>query len=205
MKHATAFVLAGGRSSRMGSDKALLPWHGETLLKHALAVAERACDRTFICGARALYASFGEVIEDLEPGHGPLSGIQAALHATQSDLNLVLSVDLPLMRSELLAWLLKEARSGEQMITVPEALGCLQPLCAVYNRKIAGFVDTAIAEGDFKVTRLFRRTATRIVSDNEIRAAGFDAAWFANVNTPEDYLSLQQAGAEAGVEKSARE
>ena len=110
---ATAFVLTGGRSSRMGSDKALLSWAGETLIQRTLAIARQACRQVFICGARELYGKFGEVLEDAAPGHGPLSGIQAALHATETELNLILSVDLPLMTAEFLVWLLQQARSGE--------------------------------------------------------------------------------------------
>lgn len=186
----TAFVLTGGRSSRMGSDKALLSWAGETLLQRTLASARESCGQVVICGPRSLYEKFGKLIEDTEPGHGPLSGIQAALHATQSELNLMLSVDVPLMTAEFLSWLLQQARSGEQRITAPEAQGRLQPLCAVYRRDVAGIVDEAMANGDFKMTRLFGRTTTRIIAERELRAAGFDASIFTNVNTPEDYKSL---------------
>jgi len=195
---ATAFVLTGGRSSRMGSDKALLPWAGETLIQRTFAIAGQSCGSVFLCGARELYGRFGEVIEDRDPGRGPLSGIQAALHATETDLNLILSVDLPLMTAEFLTWLLAQARSGEQRITAPEAQGRLQPLCAVYRRKTLGIVDAALVEGDLKVTRLFSRTPTRIIAEHELRAAGFDPVIFANVNTPEDYKSLLQTASSGG-------
>ena len=189
----TAFVLAGGRSSRMGSDKALLALGGETLLQRAITTASAACREVYICGARSLYGALGEVIEDAEPGRGPLSGIQAALHATQTDLNLILSVDLPLMTAEFLEWLLQQARSGGQSITAPEAQGQLQPLCAVYHRGVAGIVDEALRNRDFKVTRLFQRTPTRIIGEREICAAGFEPSVFTNVNTPGEYESLRQA------------
>ncbi len=156
----------------MGSDKALLVWDGETLLQRALALARQTCGQVFICGPRSLYGGFGETVEDAEPGRGPLSGIQAALHATRSPLNLILSVDLPLMTADFLAWLLQQARSGEQQITAPEAQGRLQPLCAVYNRQVLGIVDDALAEGDLRVTRLFHRTTTRIIAERDLRDGG---------------------------------
>ena len=186
----TGFVLTGGRSSRMGSDKALLAWDGETLIERTLAVVRQACSAVYVCGARELYGRFGDVIEDERPGRGPLSGIQAALRTTGTDLNLIVSVDLPLMTSAFLSWLLQQARDGEQRVTVPEAQGRLQPLCAVYHREVLGIVDDALAAGDWKVTRLFARTATRIIADSELEAAGFDPSIFNNVNTPEDYNSL---------------
>lgn len=203
---ATAFILAGGQSSRMGSDKAALVYEGETLLKRSLDVACKACDRVLICGLRARYGSFGEVIEDIEPGRGPLSGIHAALHTTQTELNLILSVDMPLMDSGFLRWLLQQARAGEQLITAPEALGELQPLCAVYRRQVFSDVDGALAAQQYKVTALFRRAATRIIGEGEIEAAGFDTKIFTNVNTPEEYGSLMQAAvARAGQSKVAHE
>jgi molybdopterin-guanine dinucleotide biosynthesis protein A len=174
----------------MGSDKAVLPWAGETLLQTVLNTARQACARVVICGSRQLYGDHGEVIEDAEPGLGPLSGIHAALQATQTDLNLILSVDLPLMPMEFLLWLLQQARSGEQKITVPESLGKLQPLCAVYHRDTIDAVDRALGKRDLKVARLFQRVATRIISEEEVRAAGFEPAIFTNVNTPEEYQSL---------------
>jgi molybdopterin-guanine dinucleotide biosynthesis protein A len=189
----------------MGSDKALLSWAGETLIQRTLAVARQACGQVFICGSRERYANFGEVIEDAQPGLGPLSGIQVALHATKTELNLILSVDLPLMTGEFLAWLLQQARSSEQQITAPEAAGSLQPLCAVYHREVAGIVDETLAKGDLKVTRLFHRTPTRIIGEREIRAAGFGPSVFTNVNTPEDYESLLQTISVHGVTGSRHE
>lgn len=176
----------------MGSDKALLSWAGETLIQRTLSTVREACGPVFICGARERYAGFGDVIEDAHSGLGPLSGIQSALHATQTRLNLILSVDLPLMTAEFLSWLLQQARDGEESITAPEAQGQLQPLCAVYNRSLAGIVDESLTKGDLKVTRLFHRAPTRIIGEHEIRAAGFDSAIFTNVNTPEEYESLLQ-------------
>jgi len=174
----------------MGSDKALLYWAGETLIQRTLCVAHQACRRVLICGARERYGAFGEVVEDATPGQGPLSGIQAALAATETDLNLILSVDLPLMTAEFLVWLVQQAVSGGQRITSPEAQGQLQPLCAVYHREVAALADEALAKGDLKVTRLFRRTPTRIIGEHEIRAAGFEPSIFANVNTRQEYESL---------------
>ena len=174
----------------MGKDKALLRCFGESMLQRTLTTAHEACERTVICGPPELYAGFGEALQDTEPGHGPLSGIHTALHATQTPLNLILSVDMPLMQAKFLSWLLEEARAGEQMITATEALGQLQPLCAVYAREMLPVVDEAMDRQQYKVTRLFQRAPTRIISEAEIRHAGFDPVIFTNVNTPEEYERL---------------
>lgn len=199
MNGPTAFILAGGRSTRMGSDKAGLEYGGVTLLERALAVAGDACHHVRICGSRERYGRYREVVEDIEPGRGPLSGIQAALHATQSELNLILSVDMPKMEAAFLRWLLAVAEAGEQWITVPESEGQLQPLCAVYRREVWEAADEAMAAGEYKVTGLFRRVATRVVTERELSEAGFNPDIFTNVNTPQEFdrLAAKEEGSRA--------
>src|ERR1700687_613134 len=87
------FVLAGGKSSRMGvdGDKAFLKFDGQTLLERALAVVGAACESVTIVGDPAKFREYGKVLADVFPGCGPLSGIHAALVNSTVDLNLVLA------------------------------------------------------------------------------------------------------------------
>jgi molybdenum cofactor guanylyltransferase len=186
----TAFILAGGRSSRMGSDKALLSFGGHTLLERALQTAAPVAERCVIVGPRERYAAFGEVIEDVYVGCGPLAGIHAALGASNSDLNLMLSVDMPLMTSGFLCWLLQRARAAEELIVVPDALGGLQPLCAVYRRQVRGIAEQALQKGDYKIGKLFALVPTRYLSEQEITASGFSITIFRNVNSREEFEEL---------------
>src|SRR5271157_3376764 len=116
----TAFVLAGGRSSRMGVDKALLSFRDQTLLARTLEKAAAVAGKAVIVGPRERYATYGDVVEDIYAGCGPLSGIHAALCATETDLNLILSVDMPLMTVEFLRWLLEKALHARELIVVPD-------------------------------------------------------------------------------------
>jgi len=188
----SAFVLAGGRSSRMRADKALLSFGDASLLQRALQSAAAITDKVYIVGARERYARFGEVIEDIYPGCGPLGGIHAALTATRTDPNLILSVDMPLMTREFLSWLIQQAGHAEEPIVVPKAAGGLQPLCAIYQRTLAGIVEQALLEADYKISHLFSRVATHIIAEDEIVAAGFSAEIFHNINTPEDYARCRR-------------
>lgn len=182
----------------MGSDKAALPYDGKTLLERALAVAGDACHHVRICGPREPYSHFGETLEDIEPGRGPLSGIQAALHATHSKLNLILSVDMPRMEAAFLRWLVAAAESSEASIVVPESESRLQPLCAVYRSTVRTAVDEAMAAAEYRVTELFRRVPTRIIAEAEWREAGFHPVIFTNVNTPEEFARLSGRGVNPG-------
>jgi molybdopterin-guanine dinucleotide biosynthesis protein A len=189
----TAFVLTGGRSSRMGSDKALLSLGGQTLLQRTLKVAGAVTDHVRIVGRMDRYAAYGEVVEDIYRDCGPLGGIHAALHATRTELNLILSVDMPLMSSDFLGWLVQKATMSDAMIVVPNVVGRLQPLCAIYRRGVAEPAEQALRAGDYKIDRLFSRVPTRVLHEQEIIASGFSPDMFRNINTPEDYEQCRRA------------
>jgi molybdopterin-guanine dinucleotide biosynthesis protein A len=188
----TAFILAGGQSSRMGSDKALLTVGNQTLLERALHTAAAVANTVFIAGPRDRYAQYGDVVEDVFPDCGPLGGIHAALCITQTELNLMLAVDTPSIGPGFLAWLLQQARASGELAVVPEALGGLQPLTAIYHRPLRVMAEQALKSGDYKIGHLFSLVPTRHISEAEIRAAGFSPMLFRNVNTVEEYEDLVQ-------------
>jgi molybdopterin-guanine dinucleotide biosynthesis protein A len=187
----------------MGSDKALLSFDGQRLLERALRTAAGAAERIVIVGPRERYAAFGEVIEDAYSGCGPLAGIHAALAASNTDWNLMLSVDMPLMTASFLAWLLQQAKAAEELIVVPDALGGLQPLCAVYRRQVRDVAEQALKKGDYKIGKLFALVPTRYLSEQEITANGFSATIFRNVNTREEFeeFAISESATEKGSER----
>src|SRR5215475_10074157 len=128
-----AFVLAGGRSSRMGSNKAFLELAGKPLLEHAISLASSVTDEVRIVGDPQAFARFGTILPDLYPGRGPLGGIHAALRASRSELNLVLGVDVPFLEKEFLAFLISISQLSGATVTLPHASGHLQTLCSVYR------------------------------------------------------------------------
>ena len=186
----TAFVLAGGKSTRMGRDKATLPLAGRTLLETALAVARSVTKDVFILGRPGLYGAYGEVIADIFPGCGPLGGIHAALTCSKTDLNLVLAVDTPFLSARLLAYLVGRAGESTAMITAPEINFYPQPLCAVYRRDFLPIAELALRAGNYKIVPLFPPDRTLAISEAELARFAFTAEMFENLNTPEE---LEQA------------
>jgi molybdopterin-guanine dinucleotide biosynthesis protein A len=176
----------------MGFDKALLSLGEQTMLQRALRTAAAAADAVCIVGPKEKYAAFGDVVADIYQGCGPLGGIHAALSATRTDLNLILSVDMPLMSAEFLRWLLRRAGEAPELITVPDAAGGPQPLCAVYRPAVLEAVNQALQTGDYKIGRLFSQVPTCIVSEREMAENGFPATIFQNVNTPQDYDQISR-------------
>jgi molybdenum cofactor guanylyltransferase len=188
----TAFVLAGGKSSRMGSDKAFLELAGRPLLAYSLDLARSVANEVKIVGDPRKFASFGAVIADVYSDRGPLGGIHAALTGSTTDWNLVLGVDLPFLRISFLNYLLSEAQSSGAVVTVPSANGYLHPLCAVYRKQFSVSAESALSDGKNKVDALFPDVLTRVISDEELAGAGFDASIFRNLNTPEEWERAKQ-------------
>jgi len=182
----TAFVLAGGKSSRMGSDKAFLTLGEETLLSRALRIAGAVAEKVRIVGDARKFAAFSQVVEDVYRDRGPLGGIHAALSSSATDWNLMLAVDLPFAGPEFLRYLLLRARESDAMITVPRAGGGLQPLCAVYQRRFVEVAEASLFEGKNKIDALFAKAVTRVIEEDELARAGFSTEMFRNVNTPEE-------------------
>ena len=192
----TAFVLAGGKSTRMGTDKAFLRWQEGTLLDHVLDVAHELTPHVRIVAAREKFARYGAVvIEDIYPGCGPLGGIHAALSSTSSEWNLMLAVDLPLVNQPLLSYLVARAQESDATVTVPHVGGGLQPLCAVYRRAFAELAKRSLEAGENKIDRLFARVKTRTIEEEELLRAGFSREAFRNVNTPEDLEDVRRHSA----------
>jgi len=183
----TAFVLAGGKSVRMGEDKAFLRLEDRTLLARALDLARAAAGSVWIVGSRTKFAAFGPVVEDVYPERGPLGGIHAALIQTATDLNLLIAVDLPFLRPNFLNYLIARARATTAVVVVPNVGGGLQPLCAVYRRAFAEVAERSLGAGKNKIDRLFPEVQTRIIDQEEMKQNGFSEEMFRNLNTQEDW------------------
>jgi molybdopterin-guanine dinucleotide biosynthesis protein A len=190
MNDLSAFVLAGGKSSRMGCDKAFLKLDEETLLQRALRVANVLTPHVWIVSDASKFSFAGPVVEDVFRDCGPLGGIHAALSASETELNLFLAVDLPFVSAELLGYLVREARQNGATVTVPETGGRLHPLCAVYRRRFSEYAQQALLRHENKIDALFKAVKTRVLSSSELNQAGFPDTVFYNLNTPQDVESL---------------
>lgn len=199
-----AFILAGGKSSRMGRDKAFVEFEGRTLLARALEVTRSVTDDVRIVGDAAKFAQFAPVVEDVFPGCGPLGGIHAALRASACEMNLMLAVDMPFVSAALLRYLVARARESVARVTVGRSsegdsgrrTERWQPLCAVYRREFADAAERVLYAGRYRIDALFEADSTQVIEESEWIAAGFSAEMFRNLNTPED---LGNASLHAGA------
>ncbi len=187
------FLLAGGKSSRMGADKAFLDFGGQTLLDRALTAIGGVCDRVAIVGDPARFAKYGSVVADIFSRCGPLAGIHAALVHSSAELNLMLAVDMPFVSAELLAFLFTAAEKTDAVVTVPRTRNGLQPLCAVYRGEFCTAAEQALRTGKYKIDAAFSGVAVRVIEECELVAAGFSERSFFNVNTPQDRVAAESA------------
>jgi molybdopterin-guanine dinucleotide biosynthesis protein A len=198
-----AYVLAGGKSTRMGQDKAFLRFGACTLLESALELARGVAGSARIVGSTAKFAAFGPVVEDVYPECGPLGGVHAALSGTTANLNLVVAVDLPFIRPDFLKYLIARARQSNDAVVVPRASGRLQPLCAVYQRTFADVAERSLRAGKYKIDSLFTEVSTMVIGPEELEQEGFSEEMFRNLNTPEDWEEARRRASDFGSRTSA--
>jgi molybdopterin-guanine dinucleotide biosynthesis protein A len=174
------FVLAGGNSSRMGRDKALLEWDSHPLIERIAREVEAVTGNIALIGVPDRYTALGiECFPDLRPGLGPLAGIEAALMSGRGDLNLIVACDMPLLESAWLRDLLHTAnQTNARCVVSLDSTGNLHPLCAVYRTDCLPVVQHALDENRLKLRDLVRELDAVTV---EIGRP------ILNVNTPQDW------------------
>jgi len=174
----TGFILAGGKSARMGQDKALLDWHGRTLLDHMTNLISVVAEKVHVVGR--------DPLPDRLQGLGPLSGIATALETSATDANLVVAVDLPSLTEEFLRYLKSEAERSNDPLTACK-IGSDFPLCLVIQRRLLPEVQRQLALRDLSIHALIENSPSHLISERELLSAGFNASLFRNINTEQDY------------------
>lgn len=182
----------------MGCDKALLRYEGSPLIEHAVGTLRSLGLAPRIAGNRPDLAQFAPIVEDLRPACGPLGGVEAALAASDTELNIFLPVDLPMLPASFLQWMAVRAALTGAIATIPLLMGRPQPLCSVLRRSLLPGISQALDDGRCKVMDAL--TVSREVDFFNVETVapaqrGWPAEpplhrWFQNLNSPADLLSL---------------
>lgn len=179
------FLLAGGRSSRMGRDKALLPIDGRTFAEHIAQKILEAAGSVALIGPAGKYPL--KSFPDLLPGNGPLGGVYTALHYSSSDWNLIVACDMPYITVELFEHLFRAAESADSAhdadCVVPGSPGgALEPLCAIYHRRCASAALSAITRKSLKMHDFVSGLKMSLAPIEDLSA-------FKNINTPQEWTT----------------
>ncbi len=182
----TAIVLAGGRSRRLGQDKALLDLGQGPLLARTVAVAASLCaDVVVVTDVPGRYQDLGLPVRwasDRRPGQGPLAGLEAGLEAARHQFALLLACDLPFLSPRFLAHMLAQERDYEALVPFWE--GRWHPLHAIYALSCLPHVQELLAAGEQRLEGLLPRLRLRAIPPQEV--AALDPLSLFNLNTQED-------------------
>jgi molybdopterin-guanine dinucleotide biosynthesis protein A len=206
-----AAILTGGKSSRMGLDKAFLEIAGMPILQRtANLLAPLVAGITLVTSAASAnaraagnppnpmdglqgYARFGlPTCADRWPGAGPLGGIATALGSARAPWCLILACDLPYLTADWLAYLLGKTDESVADAIVPETSHGLEPLCGVYRTSSTPAITAALESGLRKVTDAFENLSLERVPESEWRRFSPDRSLFHNMNTWQDYQQAKE-------------
>ena len=183
----TAYILAGGKSQRMGTDKGFLEWKGQSFLANIIAALTPVVGNNIVLiSSDERYDAFGVTrISDIVTNKGPLGGIYTALKHTTTKRNLILSVDVPMISSELLQWLV-DAHSDAYQMTQVQVNDKPSPLVAVYDRSVRILLPEFLAGNQLKVRKFVDELTHQTINVPEQWSAQLQ-----NINTPEEYKNLK--------------
>lgn len=184
----TAIILAGGRSARMGENKAFLPFGDRPMIRRVIdELRPHYEDLILVTNEPAAYLSLEDIrlVSDVTPHQGPLGGIFSGLLASRGTHNLVVSCDMPFLQHLLLEYLWSLRDWGE--VVVPLTHEALTPMCAIYARSVLPALAKALKAGERKVMGLYPELKVHYVREDELLPYDPRLISFRNVNTPQEY------------------
>ncbi len=196
-----AVILAGGRSSRMGRDKALLELNEQKFIDHLVQELSGCCKVMISAAHQDDYAGYGvPVIADETKGIGPIEGIRQALRSSVSEYVFVCAVDTPFVRKEMIQYLAEFISSDYDAFVFRDG-DRIHPHIGIYSRAALPAIEEMIGEKQYRLTKLLSRIRTKYV---DIGTSCFDRKVLRNINTPDDYLAIlnQDAPADSSATRS---
>lgn len=190
----TGIILAGGKSSRMGRNKAFIEWDGVPLIERSLAIFRSVFSEVIISSNHPeLYAKYGvKVIKDNYLDQGPLGGLEACLREAHCDYSFFAACDMPFLNTEVVRFMAKKI-DGEDIL-VPEVDGRLHPLHAFYHKNCLSLIKERLESKRLKLVELLQLCNVRYVREEDFIDFPEIRLNFSNMNTPQECLVLQQRG-----------
>lgn len=182
----TAVIFAGGKSSRMGQDKSLIPFGGfATLSEYQLRRLEPLFEQVYLSTKEGKFGFEADLIYDRSHESSPLVGLVSIFETIDVQECFVLSVDAPFVDEGTIARIYLESNDETLDAIIAKSPGGAQPLCGIYRRSIVPFAKSFMAEGNHKLNALLAASKTRFVNFGEEDC-------FLNLNRPEDYYAALQ-------------
>lgn len=186
----TAIILTGGKSRRMGSNKAFLKYGDKTFIEHQIARLSKIFDEIILSANDvSAYAYLNlPIVSDAIPDKGPLSGICAGLIRSASSYAFVIACDMPFVDEKTILCL--KDRIDNYDVVVPQTSRGLEPLHAFYSKNCIQPIYRCLNEGRLRIIDFFREVKVRIVDEQEFKGLDISTQSLINLNTPEEYENM---------------
>ena len=191
-KDMTGIILAGGKNSRMGINKAFLEIDGTRLIDNILAIYQKIFSEIIIVTNDPLsYTEFPEtlIVTDIYKDKGALGGIYTGLFYATHDYSFVAACDMPFLNEDFIIYLTGQA--GKHDIIVPELFEGFQPLHAIYSRNCLSHIKKLLSADKLKIAGFYKEVRLLSISEEKIKSFNKDGRLFLNINTPKD-LNVHQ-------------
>lgn len=179
-KNITAIILAGGKSTRMKTDKGLIYFGNKTLIEHVIESVKKITDSIIIITQNPAYEKFGfPCFPDVVKNKGALGGIYSGLTHSSAQKNLIVGCDMPFLSENLLTSLINNC--GDEDVLLTNHSDKAEPLCSIYDKKCIAHIRPLLEQNQLKITSALEGLKTRVISfDNEDWFTGNE---FANINS----------------------
>ncbi len=180
-----AVILAGGKSSRFGSDKAFAKYGDSTFVESVFVCMKKIFDRIIIVtNNKGLYSGFdAQVVEDIIPGRGPLGGIYTGLKTAISRRIFAVACDMPLLREDFISYMVS---MEEGDVIVPKIGPFTEPLHALYSKSCLTHIEKQLKEDDNRIQSFFSKVQTVYIKEDVLRKFDPELKMFFNVNEKKD-------------------
>ncbi|OEG61839.1 molybdenum cofactor guanylyltransferase [Halanaerobium sp.] len=202
MTQMNAVLLAGGASSRFGSDKALIPFAGMRLIEYIYHNLNSNFDRVIVVGSKKDYSFLkeAEIRDDIYQNCGPLAGIYTGLYFSDSSYNFVCGCDMPFLNKNYFDFIKRERTlNPEAEIIVPQFNGYLEPLAALYQRSLLPVIKKEILNNNLRLKSFYPESRKKVIKEEILKRKFNLKKLFFNLNYPEDQIeALKYLNKEAG-------
>lgn len=186
-------ILAGGKSSRMGRNKALVEIAGKPIIEHIIQRTQLLgqCDTFLITNSPAAYSHLNLMMyADIYPNCGALGGIHSALQHSKSEHVVVIACDMPFISTDFITYMFQEI--GDNDAVVPHINEQIHGLHAIYHRRCASIIQQQIEQENLKVRELFQHLTVKYLDEDAIMRFNEDGLALLNINTPQDLAQAKQ-------------